>query len=242
METMVKPYKNKSGSKKEQVAVMFDNISGQYDFLNHLLSLGIDKSWRKKAIKILEKDQPKQLLDVATGTGDFALQALSLQPDKIVGVDISKGMLAKGLEKIKAKGLENKIELIYGDSENLPFENNTFDAVTVGFGARNFENLEKGLAEMYRVLKTGGTAVILEFSRPKTFPLKQVYHFYFHKVLPIIGTAISKDSSAYSYLPESVAAFPEGEKFLAILKKCHFQHVWQRKLFGGIASIYVAKK
>ena len=242
MGTTVKPYKDKTGSKKEQVAEMFDNISGKYDFLNHLLSLGIDKSWRKKAIRILEQEHPKRILDVATGTGDFAIEALALQPEKVMGVDISKGMLEKGREKIKNRNLEQKIELLYGDSENLPFDDESFDAITVGFGARNFENLEKGLLEMNRVLKKNGTAIVLEFSKPKRFPIKQVYNFYFHRLLPLIGNSISKDSSAYSYLPESVAAFPEDENFLAILKKCHFQQAWQKKLMGGIASIYVAKK
>lgn len=221
---------------------MFDNISAQYDFLNHLLSLGIDRSWRKKAIKILAEDRPAKILDIATGTGDFALEALSLNPAKITGVDISKGMLEKGKEKIRKKGLENKIKLQYGDSENLPFPDNSFDAITVGFGARNFENLEKGLTEIHRVLKGGGTSIILEFSKPKIFPLKQMYHFYFHKILPKIGNSISKDADAYTYLPESVDAFPEGEKFLGILQKCHFKNSWQKKLFGGVASIYISKK
>lgn len=242
MGSTVKPYKEKNSSKKEQVAEMFDNISAKYDFLNHLLSLGIDKLWRKKAIKILSSEHPKVILDIATGTGDFALEALSLQPDKVIGVDISKGMLAKGIEKIEQRGVSDKIELKYADSENLPFENNSFDAITVGFGARNFEDLEKGLREMHRVLKENGTLLILEFSKPKNFPLKQIYNLYFHKLLPKIGNSISKDSTAYSYLPESVDAFPDGEKFLGILKKCQFKQGIQKKLMGGIASIYVSKK
>lgn len=242
MASVVKPYKTQNNSKKVQVAEMFDNISAKYDFLNHLLSMGIDRSWRKKAIKILSKEIPKNILDVATGTGDFALESLSLNPTKIIGVDISKGMLEKGKEKIRKKGLEDLIELQYGDSENLPFSDHSFDAVTVGFGVRNFENLERGLTEIHRVLKKGGTSVILEFSQPKNFPIKQLYHFYFHSALPKIGNAISKDSSAYTYLPESVDAFPDGKKFLTILEKCNFRDVRQKKLSGGIASIYVSKK
>ena len=177
-------------SKKEQVAEMFDNISHRYDFLNHFLSLGIDKLWRKKAVKILSAIQPKVILDVATGTGDFAIESLSLKPTEVVGIDISQGMLDKGIVKIKKNGQEDIIELKYGDSEDIPFEDNYFDAITVAFGVRNFENLEKGLSEMKRVLKTGGMAVLLEFSKPKAFPIKQIYNFYFHKVLPGIGKLV----------------------------------------------------
>ncbi|MDH5382258.1 MAG: bifunctional demethylmenaquinone methyltransferase/2-methoxy-6-polyprenyl-1,4-benzoquinol methylase UbiE, partial [Cyclobacteriaceae bacterium] len=194
----VVPYKEEKKSKKEQVAHMFDNISGKYDFLNHFLSLGIDIRWRKKAIKFLKNDHPKQILDVATGTGDFAIETLKLNPEKVVGVDISEGMLAVGREKIKKKGLENKIELLSGDSENLPFKDNTFDAVTVAFGVRNFENLELGLAEINRVLKPNGKLVVLEFSKPTKFPFKQLYNFYFKFILPKIGNTISKDRSAYT--------------------------------------------
>ncbi len=236
------PYKEEVGSKKEQVATMFNNISKKYDFLNHFLSLGIDIIWRKKAIRLLKEQQPKQILDIATGTGDFAITALRLNPDKITGIDISEGMLAVGREKIKAKGLQDKIELKLGDSENLEFADNTFDAYTVGFGVRNFENLEKGLAEMLRVLKPNGTAIILEFSKPKSFPVKQLYNFYFNKVLPGIGKLVSKDACAYTYLPESVNAFPDGEKFIDILTKVGYKNPINISLMFGIASIYKANK
>lgn len=240
-ETVI-PYKEKDSSKKEQVAEMFDNISHRYDFLNHFLSLGIDKLWRKKAVKILSVIEPKIILDVATGTGDFAIESLSLKPNKVVGIDISQGMLDKGIIKIKKNGQEDIIELKYGDSENIPFEDNHFDAITVAFGVRNFENLEKGLSEMKRVLKTGGMAVVLEFSKPKKFPIKQIYNFYFHKVLPGIGKLVSKDASAYTYLPESVEAFPEGKDFEAILKKVGFNCKSTHPLFFGVSSIYVVQK
>lgn len=242
MAETVTPYKEKESSKKEQVAEMFDNISHRYDFLNHFLSLGIDKLWRKKAVNILRESQPKLLLDVATGTGDFAIESLSLQPKKIIGIDISKGMLEKGRVKIKKRGKEEIIELNYGDSEDIPFEDNYFDAITVAFGVRNFENLEKGLDEMKRVLKKGGQAVVLEFSKPKSFPIKQIYNLYFHKILPKIGQSISNDSAAYTYLPESVEAFPEGEAFEAILKKVGFTFKKTYPLFFGIASIYWVEK
>ncbi len=240
-ETVI-PYKEKDSSKKEQVAEMFDNISHRYDFLNHFLSLGIDKLWRKKAVKILSEIEPKVILDVATGTGDFAIESLSLKPKKVVGIDISQGMLDKGIIKIKKNGQEDIIELKYGDSENIPFEDNHFDAITVAFGVRNFENLEKGLSEMKRVVKTGGMAVVLEFSKPKKFPIKQIYNFYFHNVLPGIGKLVSKDASAYTYLPESVEAFPEGKDFEAILKKVGFNYKSTHPLFFGISSIYVVQK
>ena len=238
----VVPYKDKQGSKKEQVANMFDNISGKYDFLNHFLSLGIDIAWRKKAIKQLKKDQPKQILDIATGTGDFAIEALALNPDKVTGVDISEGMLSVGREKMKKRNLSDKIELLSGDSEQLQFEDNKFDAVIVSFGVRNFENLEKGLSDMYRVLKPGGKTVILEFSRPKMFPFKQLYSFYFKWILPKIGNTISKDQAAYTYLPESVRAFPDGQSFLQILEKVGFKDTKCKALTLGISSIYIGTK
>lgn len=238
----VVPYKDKQGSKKEQVATMFDNISGKYDFLNHFLSLGIDIRWRKKAIKLLKKDQPKQILDIATGTGDFAIEALALNPDKVTGVDISVGMLNVGREKMKKRGLDHKIELLTGDSEQLQFEDNKFDAVIVSFGVRNFENLEKGLADMYRVLKPGGKTVILEFSKPKSFPFKQLYNFYFKWILPKIGNTISKDQAAYTYLPESVRQFPDGQNFLQILEKVGFKNTQCKSLTLGISSIYTGTK
>jgi len=238
----VLPYKEKDTAKKEQVAEMFNNISKKYDFLNHFLSLGIDIVWRKKAVKMLRPDKPKLILDIATGTGDFAIQALSLNPDKIIGVDISEGMLAMGRKKMKKKGLEDKIELQMGDSEKLLFEDNKFDAIIVSFGVRNFENLEKGLTDMFRVLKKGGKVVILEFSRPKKFPMKQLYNFYFKAILPKIGKLISKDSSAYTYLPESVGAFPDGENFLNVLKKAGFKETKCKSLTFGISSIYTGLK
>ncbi|MFH6984196.1 bifunctional demethylmenaquinone methyltransferase/2-methoxy-6-polyprenyl-1,4-benzoquinol methylase UbiE [Marinoscillum sp. 108] len=238
----VVPYKDKQGSKKEQVATMFDNISGNYDFLNHFLSLGIDIAWRKKAIRQLKDLQPKQILDIATGTGDFAIEALALKPDKVTGVDISEGMLAVGRQKMKKKGLDQKIELLSGDSEALQFEDNKFDAVIVSFGVRNFEHLEKGLADMYRVLKPGGRTVILEFSKPKSFPFKQLYHFYFKWILPKIGNTISKDQAAYTYLPESVRAFPDGQNFLEILEKVGFKNTQCKPLTLGISSIYIGTK
>lgn len=238
----VVPYKEQEGSKKEQVAEMFNNISHRYDFLNHFLSLGIDILWRKKAIRLLKEDQPKQILDIATGTGDFAIESLALNPEKVIGVDISAGMLEHGKQKMKRKGLDHIIDMQMGDSEKLLFESNTFDAVIVSFGVRNFENLEKGLSDMFRVLKPGGKTVIIEFSRPRKFPMKQLYSFYFKSILPIIGKLISKDQSAYTYLPESVEAFPDGADFLSILKKVGFKSTECRPLTFGISSIYIGQK
>lgn len=238
----VVPYKEKDGSKKEQVATMFNNISKKYDFLNHFLSLGVDIIWRKKAIRMLKDKEPKVILDIATGTGDFAIAAMKLNPNQVTGIDISEGMLSVGKEKIKEKKLDKVIELKLGDSENLNFADNTFDAYTVGFGVRNFENLEKGLTEMLRVLKPNGTAIILEFSKPKKFPIKQLYNFYFNKVLPGIGKLVSKDNAAYTYLPESVDAFPDGEDFTNILKKLGYKNPKATPLMFGIASIYKANK
>jgi demethylmenaquinone methyltransferase/2-methoxy-6-polyprenyl-1,4-benzoquinol methylase len=221
---------------------MFNNISKHYDLLNHVLSLGIDVIWRKKAIKMLQKDQPKLILDIATGTGDFAIEALALHPNKVIGVDISEGMLEEGRKKIKKKKLDHLIELQLGDSEKLLFPENNFDAVIVSFGVRNFENLEKGLSDMYRVLKPGGKTVIVEFSKPEKFPLKQGYNFYFRYILPQIGKLVSKDNEAYTYLPESVQAFPYGNKFLEILEKVGFKNTKCRSLTFGISSIYVGEK
>lgn len=238
----VVPYKDQASGKKEQVAEMFNNISHRYDFLNHFLSLGIDVIWRKKAIKQLATDHPKQILDVATGTGDFALMALKLNPDKIIGVDISEGMLSMGREKMKRRGLEKKIELHLGDSEGLPFNENKFDAVIVAFGVRNFENLSQGLADMQRVLKPGGKVVVLEFSKPARFPVKQLYQFYFRYILPTIGKLVSKDSSAYTYLPESVQAFPDGKAFLDRLQEVGFTNTVCKPLSFGISSIYTGVK
>lgn len=238
----VVPYKEEQTSKKEQVAKMFDNISHRYDFLNHFLSLGIDKGWRRKAIDYLKPYKPKLLLDVATGTGDFAIQALVLNPDKIIGVDISEGMLNMGRKKMLERKLDHKIEMKSGDSENLPFQDNTFDAVTVAFGVRNFENLEKGLTEIKRVLKPNGRIVVLEFSKPSNFPFKQLYGFYFKNVLPRLGSWLSNDNTAYTYLPESVDAFPYGNDFINVLIKLGFTETNARPLTFGISSIYTAKK
>ncbi len=238
----VLPYKDKESGKKQQVADMFDNISPKYDFLNHFLSLGIDIRWRKKGIKLLKEIQPKSILDIATGTGDFAIESLSLNPDKVVGVDISEGMLEVGRKKLKKRKLEDRITLQSGDSENLPFEDNMFDAIIVAFGVRNFENLEKGLAEMYRVLRPGGKVVVLEFSKPKSFPFKQLYNFYFKNILPTIGKIISKDNSAYTYLPESVKSFPDGKNFTLKLDTLGFKKTECRPLTFGISSIYTGIK
>jgi demethylmenaquinone methyltransferase/2-methoxy-6-polyprenyl-1,4-benzoquinol methylase len=239
---MVVPYKGQDKGKKEQVAEMFDSISPKYDFLNHLLSGGIDIIWRKKAIQLLKNKQIKSVLDIATGTGDFAIETLKIHPDKIVGVDISEGMLSFGIEKIKKLGLEDKISLQMGDSENLPFEDNSFDAITVSFGVRNYENLEKGLTDMFRVLKPGGYCLILEFSNPKHFPMKQLYGFYSKYILPILGKLISKDQAAYTYLPESVQAFPDGKDFLQIFQKTGYIQTQWIPMTGGICSIYLGRK
>ncbi len=239
----VKPYKDTDTDKKQQVADMFDNISGTYDFLNHFMSLGIDIIWRKKAIRALKATKPQYLLDVATGTGDFALEAIKiLQPQKIIGIDISQGMLDIANEKITKKKLGNQFEVLLGDSENLPFADKTFDAVTVAFGVRNFENLDKGLADIYRVLKPAGNAVILEFSKPKGFPIKQLYHFYFNHITPRIGRLFSKDYRAYSYLPESVARFPDGKQFTDALRRAGFREAVCRPQTFGICTIYIGTK
>lgn len=239
---MAIPYKSDQSGKKEQIAGMFNNIAHRYDFLNHFLSLGIDKLWRKKVMRLLKPRNPQLILDVATGTADLAIAALKLNPIKITGVDISTGMLEIGKEKIAKMGLTDKIELQVGDSENLPFQDQVFDAVIVAFGVRNFENLEKGLAEMYRVLKSGGTCLVLEFSKPEYFPVKQLYQFYFNHILPGIGRIFSKDDSAYSYLPESVNEFPSGDAFLKIVNNLGFINTRQHKLSLGIASIYYLEK
>jgi len=238
----VKPY-NDQAAKKEQVADMFNNISGTYDFLNHFLSLGIDIIWRRKAIRTLKAANPQFLLDVATGTGDFALEALRiLKPKKIIGVDISAGMLEVAREKIARRNLGDRLEVVLGDSENLPFADNTFDAVTVAFGVRNFENLEKGLADICRVVKPGGKVVVLEFSKPRHFPVKQLYRFYFNRVTPFIGKLFSKDRRAYSYLPESVEQFPDGSRFTDILRHVGFSHTVCRPQTFGICTLYIGTK
>lgn len=236
--TVVKPYNRDSSSKKEEVAEMFNKISGRYDFLNHFLSLGIDKGWRKKAVRELADVKPERILDIATGTGDFAIAALKLNPKEVIGVDISQGMLDVGIEKMKKKAVDDIIKMRIGDSEALPFEDGYFDALTVGFGVRNYENLEKGLADMLRVLRPGGKAVILEFSKPKKFPMKQLFGFYSKRIIPFLGKRISKDARAYAYLPESVEAFPEGKAFTDILEKIGYTEVKARLVSGGIATIY----
>lgn len=242
MNQHVTPYQTQS-SKKEQVAEMFNNISGTYDFLNHFLSLGIDIIWRRKAIKELKAINPQTMLDVATGTGDFAFESISiLQPQKIIGVDISEGMLAIAEKKIKERNLSNVFSVQLGDSEGLNFENDTFDAITVAFGVRNYENLEKGLADMLRVLKPNGKIVILEFSKPRKFPIKQLYHFYFKYITPFFGKLFSKDKKAYTYLPESVAAFPDGATFTALMEKVGYKNTKHRPLTFGISAIYTGIK
>jgi demethylmenaquinone methyltransferase/2-methoxy-6-polyprenyl-1,4-benzoquinol methylase len=243
MSKVVTPYQDAKASKKEQVAQMFTNIAKTYDFLNHFLSLGIDVIWRKIAIKELAFLKPKQILDVATGTGDFAFEAIrSLHPQKVIGVDISEGMLAMAREKITKRGLSEQFEVHLGDSEKLNFEEASFDAVTVAYGVRNFENLSAGLSDIFRVLRPGGKAVVLEFSKPKAFPIKQLYHFYFHYVTPSIGKLFSKDRSAYAYLPESVAAFPDGADFVKLMSNVGFKQAKCRPLAFGICSIYTGVK
>ena len=231
--------KQVEGASGEQVEAMFNSISKQYDRLNHLLSLGTDRQWRDRAISVIGSHiKATRILDVATGTGDLALAAMKLNPGKITGIDISDRMLEKGTEKIKGLGLEDRIELMRGNAENIMFPDMTFDAVMSAFGVRNFENTLGGLREMYRVLRPGGMIMILEFSKPSWFPLKQVYGFYFRKILPPIGRIVSGDPSAYSYLPESVMYFPDNEDFLALLTDAGFSNAAQKKMTGGIASIY----
>lgn len=241
-EQQVKPYDAK-GSKKGQVSKMFDNIAPYYDFLNHFLSLGIDNLWRKKAVAQLKGTDARLILDVATGTGDLAFEInKQLKPDRVVGVDISEEMLAFGRKKVAKRGLTDKISLQTGDSEHLPFADASFDAVTAAFGVRNFENLEKGLAEMRRVLKPNGTLVVLEFSRPRVFPFKQLFNFYFKNILPMVGRFTSKDKRAYSYLYESVQAFPDGADFVKVLEKLDYKSSQCIPLSLGICSIYIGKK
>lgn len=239
----ITPYEDDNVSKKGQVTSMFDKIAPYYDQLNRFLSLGIDVLWRKKTIKLLKTYQPETILDIATGTGDLAIEAaLSIHPKQIIGLDISANMLQIGEEKVAKKGLQEVISMEVGDSENLRFDTNSFDAVTAAFGVRNFENLEKGLGEMYRVLKPGGTLVVLEFSKPRVFPLKQFFNLYFKNILPLIGKLRSKDQRAYQYLYESVQAFPDYEKFTAILDKIGFTQTNYKTLSAGICCIYLAKK
>jgi len=243
MSENITPYQSQNATKKEQVATMFNNISGTYDFLNHFLSLGIDILWRKKAIKELKAIKPRIMLDVATGTGDFAFEAISiLKPEKIIGVDISEGMLDVARKKINDRNLQHIFSVQMGDSEGLHFSDDHFDAITVAFGVRNYQNLEKGLADMYRVLKPEGKIVILEFSKPRAFPVKQGYNFYSNQVLPFFGKLFSKDNSAYTYLPESVAAFPDGEDFIKLMNKVGFKKSKDIRLTFGICAIYTGIK
>lgn len=243
MNEKITPYQSATATKKEQVASMFDNISETYDFLNHFMSLGIDILWRKKAIAELKALQPRLILDVATGTGDFAFEAIKiLKPEKVIGVDISDGMLEVARKKIKDRNLGGIFSVQMGDSEGLHFDDNHFDAVTVAFGVRNYENLEKGLADMYRVLKPGGKIVILEFSKPRKFPIKQGYNFYFNHITPLFGKLFSKDNKAYTYLPESVAAFPDGEAFNQMMTKVGFKEAKDNRLTFGVCAIYTGLK
>lgn len=238
----VKPYKNSDLGKKEQVTQMFDTISGDYDGLNRVISFGIDIKWRKKVVKIIKSNNPDSILDIATGTGDLAINLAETNASKIVGLDISSGMLNIGKDKIKKKSLESKIDMILGDSENMPFEDNSFDAITVAFGVRNFETLENGLKEIYRVLKPNGTFVILETSVPTKTPFKQGYHFYTKNILPLIGKVFSKDQSAYAYLSESASVFPYGEVLNNILRKSGFINVEDFPQTFGVATIYKSSK
>ena len=238
----VKPY-SETGSKKQQVTDMFDNIAPKYDLLNRVLTLGIDTIWRKKAINMLDKGVHNKILDVATGTADVAVELnKQLEPSEIIGLDISPIMIQHGNIKVNKKGLKDVIKLEVGDSENMRFEDNYFDAVTVSFGVRNFGNLERGLSEMYRVTRDDGKVVILEFSKPKIFPFKQLYNFYFKNILPLIGKKGSKDDNAYEYLYKSVQAFPDYEKFGAILEKVGFRSVQWKPLSLGICTIYTGEK
>ncbi|AEW01776.1 bifunctional demethylmenaquinone methyltransferase/2-methoxy-6-polyprenyl-1,4-benzoquinol methylase [Niastella koreensis] len=237
------PFNESQQSKKEQVAAMFDQIAFRYDFLNRFLSGGIDVSWRKRAIRELKEIKPNKVLDVATGTADVAIMtARYLNPEKIIGIDISEGMLNLGRQKVDKLLLSKQIELLKGDSEAINFPNGTFDAITVAFGVRNFENLEKGLAEMYRVLKPGGKAVILEFSKPRRKGFKGLYNLYMNIIAPRAGQWVSKNKDAYQYLNQSVKAFPEGETFLHILQQVGFKNTTLKRLSLGICTIYCGSK
>lgn len=239
---MALPYKDSDKDKKSQIEIMFDNIAHRYDLLNHFLSLGIDKLWRKKAINLLKNFQPQYIIDIACGTGDFSIEAVKLNPERIIGIDISEKMLEKADLKVRNKKIDGIISFQKGDSEKLQFDSNTFDASLTGFGVRNFENPLKGLSEIFRVLKPGGRAVILEFSVPENILFRKIYFFYFRHVLPFLGKIISKDNSAYKYLPDSVMEFPCGKAFEEMLKKAGFKNTKAHSLSFGIAIIYVAIK
>lgn len=221
---------------------MFNNIAGRYDLLNSILSLGIHKGWRKKCVRLLKARQPKKILDVATGTGDFAIECAGLHPQSIVGIDISEGMLNVGREKLKKLKLDTIISLEYGNAETVLLPDNSFDAIVVGFGVRNFQNLNTGLGNLFRMLKPGGQLVVLEFSYPKNILVKNLYNFYFSKITPLIGRVFSKDMRAYSYLTESVKAFPNNEQFTDILKSLGYQNTSFKTLSFGIAAIYIGEK
>ena len=238
----INPYKNSDQSKRVQVEKMFDTISNEYDGLNRVISFGIDIKWRKKVVAMIAATNPQNVLDVATGTGDLAINLAETGANKIIGLDISAGMLSVGKKKIKEKNLDQTIEMVQADSENLPFENNHFDAITVAFGIRNFETLEKGLAEILRVLKPGGLFVILETSVPTKTPFKQGYTFYSNQILPLIGRLFSKDKDAYAYLSESASVFPYGEKLNNILREIGFTTVEDHPQTFGVATIYTASK
>lgn len=242
MSENIRPYKDSELGKKEQVTQMFDSISDNYDGLNRVISFGIDIKWRKRVVAILKKKRPKHILDIATGTGDLAINLMETGAEKIIGLDISPGMLEVGKKKIAEKELSATIQMVVGDSEHLPFDDNSFDAITVAFGVRNFENLEKGLAEIYRVLRPQGTFVVLETSVPTKSPFKQGYHFHCNYILPLVGKLFSKDRSAYSYLSASAAVFPHGEDFNNILRKIGFIEVTNKPQTFGVASIYEATK
>jgi demethylmenaquinone methyltransferase / 2-methoxy-6-polyprenyl-1,4-benzoquinol methylase len=242
MSKNITPYKNSNLSKKAQIAKMFDAISGNYDALNRVISFGIDVKWRKRVVQKVASIKPKKILDIATGTGDLALLLVKTNPEKIIGLDISAGMLEVGKQKIALQNQSNKIEMVLGDSESIPFQEDYFDAITVAFGVRNFENLETGLTEILRVLKKDGILVVLETAVPEKTPYKQGYHFYSRYILPLIGKVFSKDTVAYNYLSESSAAFPYGEKFNAILRKTGFVNVSCEAQTFGVASIYTAFK
>lgn len=241
--SVVVPDQTNTESKKVQVEDMFNQIAPKYDLLNHALSLNIDKLWRRKVVKLLSKEKASTVLDVATGTCDLAIAiARKANPSAITGVDLSEEMLNVGKQKVKKLGFANQIKLQKADAENLPFADNSFDAITVAFGVRNFENLEAGLKEMYRVMKPNGTCIILEFTMPIRFPIKQLYNFYFRYILPLIGRMVSNHKSAYTYLPESVKAFPQRQKFTQIMEQCGYNNTEFKILSFGIAAIYIGKK
>jgi demethylmenaquinone methyltransferase/2-methoxy-6-polyprenyl-1,4-benzoquinol methylase len=238
----VTPYGQQAGEKKKQVAQMFDAISRRYDFLNHFLSGGIDILWRRRAVRMLRPLRPRIVIDLATGTGDFAIEAARiLKPDRVIGVDISSGMLEVGREKMRKRKL-TQVEMVLGDSENMPYPDNFCDAITVGFGVRNFENLEKGLAEMYRILRPGGAVVILEPAVPAAFPMRQLVQFYYKTLLPFFGGLFSRDPRAYQYLPNSVQAFPHGPAFLTICQRIGYKNTQFKSLSLGICALYWLEK